>query len=168
QPERQVPEEEYLDAQSFAKLAEEEMAFLQRQSPGFKTSVRVRDDIAGVMVQHGVLNISKQYRISQKRARALIQHELGTHIVSYFNSKEQPFSFFRLGVPGYEQLQEGVAVLAEFLVGGLTNERLRILAGRVIAVRHMLLGYSFVETFTMLHEEYAFGTNTALTMTRSA
>lgn len=165
QPERQVPEEEYLDAQSFAKLAEEEMAFLQRQSPGFKTSVRVRDDIAGVMVNHGVLNISKQYRISQKRARALIQHEVGTHIVTYFNGKEQPFSFFRLGVPGYEQLQEGLAVLAEFLVGGLTNERLRILAGRVIAVRHMLLGYSFVETFTMLHEEYAFGTNTAFTMT---
>src|SRR5690606_29997902 len=78
QPERQVPEVEYLDAQSFAQLAEEEMAFLQRQSPGFKTSVRVRDDIAGVMVNHGVLNISKQYRISQKRARALIQHEVGT------------------------------------------------------------------------------------------
>src|SRR5690606_35456120 len=113
---------------------------------------------------HGVLNISKQYRISQKRARALIQHEVGTHIVTYFNGKEQPFSFFRLGVPGYEQLQEGLAVLAEFLVGGLSNERLRILAERVIAVRYMLLDYSFVETFDMLHEEYAFSKGTAFTM----
>lgn len=165
QTDRQKPEEEYLDAKAFAQLAEEEISFLQQQSPTFKTSVRVRDDIAGVMVNHGVLNISKQYRISKRRALALIQHEVGTHIITYFNGKEQPFSFFRLGVPGYEQLQEGLAVLAEYLVGGLTNERLRILAGRVIAVQHMLLGHSFVETFDMLHEEYGFSTNTSFTMT---
>jgi len=165
QPERHEPEDDFLDAKAFAQLAEEEISFLQQQSAGFKTSVRVRDDIAGVMVNHGVLNISKQYKISKRRAQALIQHEVGTHIITYFNGKEQPFSFFRLGVPGYEQLQEGLAVLAEYLVDGLTNERLRILAGRVIAVRHMLLGYSFVETFDMLHEEYAFGTGTAFTLT---
>lgn len=165
QPEKQKSEEEYLDAGTFAQLAEEEISFLQQQSPAFKTSVRVRDDIAGVMVNHGVLNISKQYRISKRRAPALIQHEVGTHIITYFNGKEQPFSLFRLGVPGYEQLQEGLAVLAEYLVGGLTNERLRILAGRVIAVRHMLLGHSFVDTFDMLHEEYHFSTSTAFTMT---
>jgi len=165
QPDRQKPEEEYLDAKAFAQLAEEEISFLQQQSPTFKTSVRVRDDIAGVMVNHGVLNISKQYKISKRRALALIQHEVGTHIITYFNGKEQPFSFFRLGVPGYEQLQEGLAVLSEYLVGGLTNDRLRILAGRVIAVQHMLLGHSFVETFDMLHEEYNFSTSTAFTMT---
>ncbi|PRD56405.1 flavohemoglobin expression-modulating QEGLA motif protein [Sphingobacterium gobiense] len=164
QSERQESEEEYLDAKAFARLAEEEIAFLQQQSPTFKTSVRVRDDIAGVMVNHGVLNISKQYRISRRRAIALIQHEVGTHIITYFNGKEQPFSLFRLGVPGYEQLQEGLAVLAEYLVDGLTNQRLRILAGRVIAVQHMLLGYSFVETFDMLHEEYHFSTNTSFTI----
>ncbi|TYR32147.1 DUF1704 domain-containing protein [Sphingobacterium phlebotomi] len=162
---KQKADEEYLDAKAFAQLAEEEISFLQQQSPTFKTSVRVRDDIAGVMVNHGVLNISKQYKISKRRALALIQHEVGTHIITYFNGKEQPFSFFRLGVPGYEQLQEGLAVLAEYLVGGLTNERLRILAGRVIAVQHMLLGHSFVETFDMLHEEYGFSMNTSFTMT---
>lgn len=165
QTEKQKADDEYLDAKAFAQLAEEEISFLQQQSPTFKTSVRVRDDIAGVMVNHGVLNISKQYRISKQRALALIQHEVGTHIITYFNGKEQPFSFFRLGVPGYEQLQEGLAVLSEYLVGGLTNSRLRILAGRVIAVSHMLLGHSFVETFDMLHEEYGFNTSTAFTMT---
>lgn len=165
QVDKQKPEEEFLDAKAFAQLAEEEISFLQQQSPTFKTSVRVRDDIAGVMVNHGVLNISKQYRISKRRALALIQHEVGTHIITYFNGKEQPFSLFRLGVPGYEQLQEGLAVLSEYMVGGLTNERLRILAGRVITVRHMLLGYSFVETFDMLHEDYGFNMSTAFTLT---
>lgn len=164
-PRTETPVEKQLTAQQFAQLAEEEISFLQKQSPDFKTSVRVRDDVAGVMVNHGVLNISKQYRISPRRALALIQHEVGTHIITYFNGKEQPFSLFRLGVPGYEQLQEGLAVLSEYLVGGLTNNRLRILAGRVIAVRHMLLGHTFVETFDMLHEEYGFNKSTAFTMT---
>lgn len=146
----------YLDAQDFAQLAKEEISFLQQQAPAFHTSVRIRDDISGVMVNHGVLNISKQYKVSRTRAQALIQHEVGTHIITYFNGKEQTFSLFRQGVPGYEQLQEGLAVLAEFLVGGLTNERLRTLAGRVIAVRSMLMGHSFVDTFDLLTEQYGF------------
>lgn len=156
---------EYVLAPEFAKLAEQELAFLQQQSPKFGSTVRIRDDISGVMVNHGVLNISKQYKISRKRALALIQHEVGTHIITYFNGKEQNFSIFRQGVPGYEQLQEGLAVLAEFLVGGLTNERLRTLAGRVLAVRHMLMGHSFNDTFSMLHEDFNFGIKTSYSMT---
>ncbi|WP_437918475.1 flavohemoglobin expression-modulating QEGLA motif protein [Sphingobacterium sp. LRF_L2] len=162
---KEHPDEHYLNAQEFAQLAKEEISFLQQQAPSFSTSVRIREDISGVMVNHGVLNISKQYKISKKRALALIQHEVGTHIITYFNGKEQTFSLFRQGVPGYEQLQEGLAVLAEFLVGGLTNERLRILAGRVIAVRHMVMGHGFIETFNMLYEEYGFDTESSFNMT---
>ncbi len=157
-------EEEYLHAPEFAKLAEQELRYLQQQSPKFASTVRIRDDISGVMVNHGVLNISKEYKISRRRALALIQHEVGTHIITYFNGKEQNFSIFRQGVPGYEQLQEGLAVLAEFLVGGLTNDRLRILAGRVLAVRHMLMGHSFTDTFSMLHEDFNFGIKPAYSM----
>ncbi|MFD1770565.1 flavohemoglobin expression-modulating QEGLA motif protein [Sphingobacterium suaedae] len=158
-------EEPYLNAYEFAQLAKEEISFLQQQSPSFNTSVRIRDDISGVMVNHGVLNISKQYKIAKNRARALIQHEVGTHIITYFNGKEQTFSLFRQGVPGYEQLQEGLAVMAEFLVGGLTNERLRILAGRILAVRYMLMGHSFIDTFSLLYEEYSFDIETSFNMT---
>ena len=95
----------------------------------------------------------------------MIQHEVGTHIVTYYNGKQQPFSLFRLGVPGYEKLQEGLAVLAEYLVGGLTNNRLRILAGRVIAVHHMQQGSSFIDTFSVLVDKYQFLTETAFQMT---
>src|SRR5690606_42034583 len=102
------------------------------------------------MVRHSVLIIIKQYKVSLTSAQSLIQHEVVTHIITYFNGKEQTFSLFRQGVPGYEQLQEGLAVLAEFLVGGLTNERLRTLAGRVVAVRTMLMGHSFVYTLHLL------------------
>src|SRR5690606_40126583 len=81
---------------------------------------------------------------------ALIQHEVGTHIATYFNGKVQPLQLFSLGVPGYEKLQEGLAVFSEYMVDGLSNERLKILAARVICVRHMLMGNFFVDTFSLL------------------
>jgi len=59
------------------------------------------------------------------------------------------------GLAGYDQLQEGLAVVAEYLAGGLTPERLRLLAARVIAVRHLLRGAEFVEVFREVHKTLA-------------
>lgn len=157
--------ERKLDAREFAQLAREEIAYLSSQAPEFHTTVRVRSDISGVMVNRGVLNISDNYQISPERARALIQHEVGTHIATYFNGKAQPLQLFSLGVPGYEQLQEGLAVLSEYLIGGLSNKRLRILAARVVAVRNMLMGHSFIDTFSLLVEDYQFSEETAFNIT---
>lgn len=154
-----------LNAQEFAKLAKREIAFLQSQAPEFDTTVRIRDDVSGVLVSRGILHISKHYEISENRAEALIQHEVGTHIATYFNGKAQPLQLFSLGVPGYEKLQEGMAVLAEYLVDGLTNDRLRILAARVVAVRNMLMGSSFIETFHLLVEQHGFSEQTAFGIT---
>src|SRR5690606_14676278 len=134
-------------AEEFAQLAQQEINYLRAQEPQFNTTIRLRDDSYGVMVNQGVLNISKQYALPRRRVNALLQHEVGTHIVTYFNGKQQPFNLFRLGVPGYEKLQEGLAVLAEYMVGELTNDRLRVLAGRVVAVHHMLAGNNFIDTF---------------------
>ncbi|MCH5599357.1 flavohemoglobin expression-modulating QEGLA motif protein [Niabella ginsengisoli] len=60
----------------------------------------------------------------------MLQHEIGTHVVTYYNGKAQPLELFSIGVPGYEELQEGLAVLAEYLNDGLTNSRMRTLAAR--------------------------------------
>lgn len=163
--ENRPKEEDIVYAEEFAKLAQEELDYLKSQDPNFATTVRLRDDIYGVMVNQGVLNISKQYSLPRNRVQALIQHEVGTHIVTYYNGKQQPFSLFRLGVPGYEKLQEGLAVLAEYLVGGLTNNRLRILAGRVVAVYHMQQGNTFMDTFALLVDKYQFLPETAFQMT---
>jgi len=62
---------------------------------------------------------------------------------------------------GYDQLQEGLAVLAEYLVGGLTVNRLRLLAGRVIGVESMVNGASFIETFNLLANKYGFSNRIA-------
>ncbi len=163
--EHRSKEEDIVYAEEFAKLAQAELDYLKSQDSNFGTTVRLRDDIYGVMVNQGVLNISKQYSLPRHRVQALVQHEVGTHIVTYYNGKQQPFSLFRLGVPGYEKLQEGLAVLAEYLVGGLTNNRLRILAGRVVAVYHMQQGNTFLDTFALLVDKYQFLPETAFQMT---
>lgn len=149
-------EKKTMDAQAFAAMAEKELQWLKLQDASISTVVRIRDDIEGVMVSRGVLNINKNYRLTPQRALALLQHEVGTHVVTYYNGKAQPLKLFYIGVPGYEQLQEGLAVFAEYLVGGLTNERMRVLAARVIAVNHLVKGYTFKDTFSLLTDKYAF------------
>src|SRR5690606_31263303 len=157
--------EEKLNAHQFAQLATQEIEYLKLQYPELNTTVRVRNDVSGVMVNRGVLNISSNYKVSKERAEALIQHEVGTHIATYFNGKSQLLQLFSQGVPGYEKLQEGLAVFAEYMVDGLNNERLRILAARVICVRHMLMGNSFIDTFSMLVEQYDFADEIAFLIT---
>ncbi len=158
---RKPKEQKMLDAKEFAQLAKTELQYLKDQYDAVSTAVRIRDDVEGVMVSRGTLNIGSRYKISKDRAFALIQHEIGTHVATYYNGMAQPFKLFYLGVPGYEQLQEGLAVLAEYLVGGLTNERIRTLAARVVTVYHMVAGNSFSDTFFMLTDKYFFKPETA-------
>ena len=68
------------------------------------------------------------------RLEALLHHEVGTHVVTYVNGAHQPLHVLACGLAGHDETQEGLAVLAEHLVGGLTPTRLRQLAGRVVAV----------------------------------
>jgi uncharacterized protein (TIGR02421 family) len=69
------------------------------------------------------------------------------------------------GLAGYEPLQEGLAVLAEYLVGGLTRSRLRVLAARVVAAKAMTGGADFVQTFRELTGVYGFTHHAAFTIT---
>jgi uncharacterized protein (TIGR02421 family) len=66
---------------------------------------------------------------------------------------------------GYQPMQEGLAVLGEYLVGGLNPSRLRLLAGRVIAVKSITEGANFLETFSLLHNEYDFNLKLAFQIT---
>ncbi|MVZ64442.1 DUF1704 domain-containing protein [Sphingobacterium sp. DK4209] len=157
--------DDIISANDFAKMAREEIRYLQKQNAEFNSPVRVREDISGVMVNRGALNISQEYKLTRGRAMALIQHEIGTHVVTYFNGRQQPLNLFSLGVPGYEELQEGLAVLSEYIVNGLNNDRLRIIAARVIAVHHMLLGNTFTDTFDLLVDQYQFLPETAFNLT---
>ncbi|MBU0678353.1 MAG: flavohemoglobin expression-modulating QEGLA motif protein [Verrucomicrobia bacterium] len=156
----------FLTPTEFAEMARAEIAWYTERDPDFTATVEIRDDLyAGLMVSHGRLLIGIQSRIPASRAQALIQHEVGTHMLTYFNGRAQPFKMLYTGLPGYDELQEGLAVLAEYLVGGLSKSRLRILAARVFAVHSLIEGAGFVEVFRALDRNYDFAQRTAFTIT---
>lgn len=156
---------ELVDAEEFVDMAKAEMEYLRQQYSGLESKAELRKDVVGVSVSRGVLKVNDEFKVQRSRAKALIQHEVGTHVVTYYNGRAQPFRLFSSGVPGYEQLQEGLAVLAEYISGGLTNARLRTLAARVVAVNHLVAGYSFVDTFNMLIDKYGFKPENSFSIT---
>ena len=113
------------------------------------------------MVSHGRLLIPAAASFRGDRVEPLIQHEVGTHVVTYQNGRAQPLQILAVGLPGYDETQEGLAVLAEYVSGGLDPLRMRLLAGRVIAIRRMLDGARFLDIFEELRERYSFAPKTA-------
>ncbi|MCA1844677.1 MAG: DUF1704 domain-containing protein [Actinobacteria bacterium] len=141
-----------LDAAAFAERARAELVHYRTGLDPLEAGVAVRDDVPGVLVSHGQLLVGSGVQIPSHRVEALVHHEVGTHIVTAVNGRAQPLRLLSAGLAGYEETQEGLAVLAEFVVGGLTADRLATLAARVVAVGRLLAGDSFVDTFRDLHD----------------
>ena len=85
--------------------------------------------------------------------------------MTFMNGHAQPFRLLRSGLAGYDELQEGLAVFSEYLVGGLNPTRLRLLAARVIAVKCLTDGADFVQTFDRLHKAHGFSRRAAFGIT---
>ncbi len=154
-----------LNAEAFARVAREEIDHLRLQHPGLTARVEIRPDVTGLLVSKGNLLVSSDSKIPGSRVEALVQHEIGTHSVTYHNGRAQKLRILSTGLTGYDTLQEGLAVLAEYLVGGLSRPRLRLLAGRVVAVRLLIDGASFIDTFRELQKTHGFASRTAFTVT---
>ena len=155
-----------IDAPEFARRADEEIAHYRSLWPGFAARAIVRDDIySGLICSGGDLLVGQQTKIPESRVTALLQHEVGTHLLTYYNGLAEPFQQLHSGFAGYDALQEGLAVLTEYLVGGLSRPRMRLLAARVFAAKCLVDGATFVDTFRALDEEYDFSQRLAYTVT---
>lgn len=150
-----------IDAQEFARIAAARIEEYRRELPSVTSRVELRDDIASVMVAHGDLLVPRTSRYRISRVQGLLAHEVGTHIVTFFNGRAQPLKLLAAGLAGADELQEGLAVLAEALTGELTEGRLRLLAGRVVAVHRLTQGADFVEVFRELWRQYGFSARTS-------
>ena len=139
-----------LDAEEFAALAEEEIGHYRALDPDIGMHVEVRSDVAGILVSEADLLISDSARVRSSRADALLQHEVGTHLVTHVNGAHQPVRLLAAGLAGYEETQEGLAIMSETLVDGLSAFRLRQLAARVVAVDRMVAGDSFAQVVDCL------------------
>ncbi len=149
-------ERERVGAKEFARRAEADFERYRETLPEFSATARVKTEVTGLMVSRGHLLIDDQLSVAPSRVEALLAHEVGTHLLTYYNGRSQPFKQLRTGLAGYEALQEGLAVLSEYLVGGLDRGRLRLLAARVVAARLLVDGASFVDTFRVLEGDLGF------------
>ena len=139
-------------ASAFAEEAQRELDFYRERYPGFRAELEVRSDVADLMVAHGRFLIPAAATFRRRRVAPLIQHEIGTHVVTYENGRAQPLKLLTVGLPGYDETQEGLAVLSEFVTGGLDPQRMRLLAARVVAVNRLLEGAEFLDIFEELRE----------------
>ncbi len=160
-----IPEEEQIDAMEFSAMARKEFDYFRTQDPEFKSMVHIREDVNVIMVSRGELYIPADYTMSRQEAKALIQHEVGTHVLTYYNGSRQPLTQLCSGLAHYDPLQEGIAVLAEYFADGLTVNRLRLLAGRVIAGAALIEGNDFHSIFKLLYEDHGFSKERAFNIT---
>ncbi len=157
--------QDIIDSKAFSSLARKEFDYFRQQDENFKSKVHIRKDVNIMMVSQGELYIPEDYKMNRKESVALIQHEVGTHVLTFHNGSRQPLQQLRIGLADYDPLQEGIAVMSEYLVDGLTPNRLRTLAGRVIAGNALLEGGGFIDIFNLLHKDYGFTPNRAFNIT---
>jgi uncharacterized protein (TIGR02421 family) len=146
-----------VDCYVVERRAREMIAEYARRYAGFEASVEVRDDLPpGLLVSGKRLLIARSTVMDARRVEPLLSHEVGVHLLTYFNGSAQGLRLFRSGLAGYEGMQEGLAVFAEYLSGGMTGERLRLIAARVVASAAMLDGASLPEAYRILVGDYGF------------
>ncbi|ABK45575.1 protein of unknown function DUF1704 [Magnetococcus marinus MC-1] len=165
---RALPERESrgLPVQTVVEHVEACFAYYHAKNAGFKGRVKRVDDLpAGLMVSGDELFVGSDTRIPAWRLEALINHEVGVHVLTNYNGRQQPMRLLSVGLAGYEAFQEGLAVLSEYLAGGLTQARVRTLAARVVAVEGMLQGERFAQVYTDLVEQYGFNKQQAFLIT---
>jgi uncharacterized protein (TIGR02421 family) len=153
---RDSDERETVGADEFAALARAEIEQYRGAMPDIAATVRVRPDLTGLMVSRGNLLIGDTLALRPERVEALLHHEVGTHVLTWYNGTAQPLRQLASGLAGYDELQEGLAVLSEYLADALDAPRLRLLAARVVAAHSVEHGAGFLETYRMLTREYGF------------
>lgn len=168
-PTRDEPAPLDTDAPTFIAAARKEMENYRQQDDRFGFRV-IEEEMPGthLFTSGGNLHVAVDYRLNSARIGALIQHEIGTHTVTRFNGSCQPLACLECGLADYDALQEGIAVLAEYLAGNLPPSRLRLLAARVVAARMAIDDAPAAEIYAAMHEEHSLREEAAFDTTMRA
>ena len=151
-----TPEEARIYFEEFAKAYE------------FPLKIKYSHHIAAeAMVSNSeqALLIKKNVRFSKNQLLTLGNHEIGVHLVTTHNGLQQPLHIFSNGFPKNVETQEGLAVFSEYMGGALSLKRLKELAYRVLAADSLIKGYTFSDTFDLIHGQYKLNRNEAFGIT---
>ncbi|KPM33367.1 Hypothetical protein I595_270 [Croceitalea dokdonensis DOKDO 023] len=153
--------------------AEEAKAFFEQFAKQYDFPLNIKFSVhisAAAMVSNATqtLFIKKNNKFSKNQLLTLAHHEIGVHLVTTFNGLKQPLTIFSNGLPKNVETQEGLAVLSEYMGGALTLKRLKELAYRVMAADSLIKGYSFADTFDLIHGHYKLNRDDAFAITLRA
>ncbi len=154
---------EILDAKSACELMKQ-----QASDWGMKCKVNLSSAIlARAMVSSTPpqLKVNTHAKFSFAEVQRLNHHELGVHMATTLNSRQQPLKALRLGLPGATETQEGLAIMAEYNAGYMAHNRLNTLAYRVLAVDSMLKEQNFYHTYSFLVDEMGMSKDDAFVTT---
>lgn len=121
--------------------------------------------IANALVSGTTVKVNEQVKVTHNEAMALAHHELGVHLATSLNARQNPLKIMSLGCPLNTKTQEGLAIFCEYLSGNLTVRRLKTLALRVLAVDSLLQDKAFDKTYSMLREQYQVSEQLAFNIT---
>lgn len=153
-------QESLMDAESLKQHLE---AFALKH--GYEYQIDVREGmIANALVSGSTVKVNQSAQVSLTEAQALAHHELGVHLLTTLNGRDQALKILNLGLPMNTMTQEGLAILCEYLSGNLTIKRLQKLALRVLAVQSMIKERSFKQTFMFLMDQYGTTQNEAFSI----
>ena len=131
-------------------------------APDFDFRIDMIDDTDSVLAVHcGHLQVDAALAVPRARVAPLVAHEVGVHVVTRYNGRQQPLKLLESGLAYYDVLQEGLATLAEYLAGCLPASRLRTLAARVLAADLVVRGAGLEDVFDSLHREHGFAAEAA-------
>lgn len=153
--------------------AEEAKAYFENfvKDYDFTLNVKYSTSIAAeAMVSNSTqtLFVKKNTKFSKNQLLTLGHHEIGVHLVTTYNGLQQPLKILSNGLPKNVETQEGLAVFSEYMGGALTLKRLKELAYRVLASDSLIKGYSFSDTFDLIHNQYKLERNAAFKVTLRA
>lgn len=111
-------------------------------------------EITAVIHSERRIRIPRRKRFAPDHAHRLIAHEVGVHVLRAENGRLQPFSLLSVGLPGYYETEEGLAVYTEVSLATIGEFTLRQYALRVIAVENVLRGLSMLDSCRRLRDEF--------------
>lgn len=88
---------------------------------------------------------------TQEEIQRLMVHEVEVHVYRALNGARQPFKIFTEGLAGYDETEEGLAIIAEERAGCLSIDKrqIKLYAGRCFAVKKAF-NNSFYDTYIFL------------------
>ncbi|MFC1570378.1 tyrosine/phenylalanine carboxypeptidase domain-containing protein [Candidatus Omnitrophota bacterium] len=97
--------------------------------------------------------VNDRISYTQEEIERLRIHEIKVHIYRGANGAIQPFHIFAEGLAGYNETEEGLAIVAEERTGVLKEDtrQMKLYSGRAVCVHHSL-EKGFYEVFDALRE----------------